>query len=168
MASRRELSECERGMTAGARRMGHCISDVVLSFNILWSMVSCVCREYLVEGTSTHRGQRSGRPQVLNDRDQRRLARIDCGNRQATLAEITSTFNAGGTRPISSRSVQRSLASMGYGSRRPTRVPLLTARHRTKQITWACEVATVATVPLFTSYTTLLTLTWCSQTTTPS
>ncbi|PNF27591.1 hypothetical protein B7P43_G02256 [Cryptotermes secundus] len=79
-------------------------------------MVSRVYREYLVEGISTHCGQCSGQPWVLNDHDQRRLARIVRGNRQVTLAEITSTFNAGGTRRISSRSVQRSLASMEYGA----------------------------------------------------
>ncbi|KAI4882318.1 hypothetical protein NFI96_002582 [Prochilodus magdalenae] len=48
--------------------------------------------EYITEGITTHSGQHSGRPRVLNNRDRRRLARIVLVNRQATLAEITSTF----------------------------------------------------------------------------
>jgi hypothetical protein len=104
-------------MKVGARRMGHSISEFVPSINIPLSTVSHVFREYLVEGISTHRGQHSGQPRVLNDRDQRRPARIDRGNRQATLA------------------------SMGCGSRRQTRAPLLTPRHRTQRLTWACDVA---------------------------
>jgi hypothetical protein len=51
------------------------------------------------------------------------------------------TLNAGGPRCISSRSLQRSLASIIYGSRRPTRVLLLTPRHRTQLLTWAYDVA---------------------------
>ena len=38
---------------------------------------------------------------------------------------------------VSVRTVRRNLALMGYGSRRPTRVPLLTERHRLQRLTWA-------------------------------
>lgn len=72
------------------------------------SKTSCVYREYLMEGITAHYDrQHSGRTWVLNDNDQRCLARIVCGNLKATLTQIR-------------RSVQGSLASIGYGSRRPT------------------------------------------------
>jgi hypothetical protein len=67
------------------------------SFNIPRSTVSRVYWEYLVEGISTHRGQRSGRQRVLNGSHQRCPARTVRGNGQATLADITPTFDAGGT-----------------------------------------------------------------------
>ncbi|KAJ8884841.1 hypothetical protein PR048_011037 [Dryococelus australis] len=63
-------------------------------------------------------------------------------NGYASLIVISMyTFNAGGVRLVSSRSVQRTLTSTGYGSRRPTRMPLLTARHLAHHFTWVREVA---------------------------
>jgi hypothetical protein len=94
MARRRELSEFERIMIMSARQMGHSISKVVRTF---------------------HHGHRRGQSRMLNDGDQQHLARIVPGNRQVSLAEITFTFNADGTRGISSRLMQCSLASTGYG-----------------------------------------------------
>ncbi|KFM68241.1 hypothetical protein X975_12794, partial [Stegodyphus mimosarum] len=73
MAVRRELTNFESGMVVGSIRMGHSISDIVREFNIARSLVSRVCREYLISGITSHHGQRSGRPPALNDRDQRRL-----------------------------------------------------------------------------------------------
>lgn len=103
--------------------MGRSITEVVLAFNFPRSTVSRVYREYLA-GITSHGGQRSGRPRMLNDEDLKRLDSIVCANRYATLDEITAAFNAGGTKQVSRRSVQRCLASMGYVSRRPTRVPV--------------------------------------------
>ncbi|KAG9473686.1 hypothetical protein GDO78_004144 [Eleutherodactylus coqui] len=121
MERRRELSEFERGMIVGARRMGCPISEVVRELNIPRSTVSRVYREYLIQGVTSHSGQRSGRPRLLNDDDRQRLAGIACANSQATLSEITCIFNAEAPAHVSRRSVQRSLASMGYRSRRPPR-----------------------------------------------
>jgi hypothetical protein len=124
----------------GARCMGHSISEVVLTFDISRSTVSRVYVEYLMEDITTHCRQRSGRPRVLNDCDQPHRARIVCGNRQAALAEITPIFNVGGARHTSGRPVQRSLDTMGYRSRRLTKVPLLTPRYWTKCLTWAYDI----------------------------
>uniref|UniRef100_A0A3B1K5D6 Tc3 transposase DNA binding domain-containing protein n=1 Tax=Astyanax mexicanus TaxID=7994 RepID=A0A3B1K5D6_ASTMX len=94
MAKRRELTDFERGLIVGARRMGRSITEVVLAFNFPRSTVSRVYREYLA-GITSHGGQRSGRPRMLNDEDLKRLDSIVCANRYATLDEITATFNAG-------------------------------------------------------------------------
>lgn len=137
MATRRELTDFERGMLIGARRMGHSISEIVTEFNIPRSTVSRVCREYLNSGITSHHGQRSGRPQALNDRDQRRLSRLVIVNRQATLREITAEMDVGRPTGVSVWTVRRNLALMGYSSRRPTRVLLLTAQHRQQRRSWA-------------------------------
>lgn len=137
MASRRELTAFERGMVVGARRMGHSISEIVSEFNIPRSTVSRVCREYLISGITTHHGQRSGRPRALNERDQRQVRRIISSNRQVTLREMTAEINVSRTTNVCVRTVQRNVTSMGYGSRRPTRVPLLDARHRLQRLSWA-------------------------------
>jgi hypothetical protein len=114
MASRYELSEFERGLLVGARQRVHSISQVVQPSNIPRSKV---LRVY--QNSTTHRGQRSGRPRVLNYRDQRRLARAVRANRQAKLAGITSIFDSRDSRLISSWSVQRSSASVGHGAEDP-------------------------------------------------
>ena len=140
MTARRELTDFERGMLVGARRMGHAISDIVREFNIPRSTVSRVCREYRISGITSHHGQRSGRPRALNDRDRRRLRRVVNANRQATLRQITAEINVGRTRDVSGRTVRRNLSSLGYASRRPTRVPLLTARHECTRSTTALSM----------------------------
>ncbi|GFW63731.1 HTH_Tnp_Tc3_2 domain-containing protein [Trichonephila clavipes] len=64
---------------------------------------------------------------------ERRLRRIVRRQRSQTLAQITTQLNDGASSTVSKRTVQRSLHGMGFGSRRPTRVPLLNARHRPGQ-----------------------------------
>ena len=139
MTARRELTDFERGMLVGARRMGHAISEIVREFNIPRSTVSRVCREYEISGITSHHGQRSGRPPALKDRDRRRLQRVVNSNRQATLRQITAEINVGRTMDVSARTVRRNLDFLGYSSRIPTRVPLLTERHRLQRLSWARE-----------------------------
>ncbi|GFT02914.1 HTH_Tnp_Tc3_2 domain-containing protein [Trichonephila clavipes] len=54
-------------------------------------------------------------------------------------AQITTQLNDDSSRTVINRSVQSSLHRMGFGSRRPTRVPLLSARHRDTRLGWARE-----------------------------
>lgn len=87
------------GMIIGARQMEHSISEIVRTFNISWSTVSYVDWEKWMEGITVSCEQCSG--QVWAFYDQKCHAKIVCSNRQTTLVQIT--FNAGGTRCISSR-----------------------------------------------------------------
>lgn len=50
---------------------------------IAQSTVSHAYLDYLMEGITSNREQRTGRLQVLNDRNQRRLDSIVSGNRQS-------------------------------------------------------------------------------------
>ncbi|GFX20184.1 HTH_Tnp_Tc3_2 domain-containing protein [Trichonephila clavipes] len=70
---------------------------------------------------------------VRGERRHRRIVRSQ------TLARITTQLNYGASRAVSKRTAQRSLHPMDFGSRRPTRVPLLNARHRAARLTWARE-----------------------------
>ncbi|GFV14184.1 HTH_Tnp_Tc3_2 domain-containing protein [Trichonephila clavipes] len=58
---------------------------------------------------------------------------------EAKLAQITTQFNDGASRTVSKRTVQRSLHRVSFGSRPPTRVPLLNACHRTPRLALARE-----------------------------
>ncbi len=56
-----------------------------------------------------------------------RLVRDD---RKATLTQITNLYNHGMQNTFSERTTRRTLKKMGYSSRRPHRLPLLSAKNR--------------------------------------
>lgn len=106
MAQCCELSEFKWGMIVGIQYMEYSISKTVRTFDIHWSTVSHMYQEYLIEGITIHHRHCNGQPSVL-DHDQRHLARIFCGNRQAKLVKITCKFNAGGNWYISNLALCR-------------------------------------------------------------
>lgn len=69
--------------------------------------------ENLIEGITVHYGQHIYRQQVLNDCEQRHLAKIVSDNRQATLTQIPSIFTAGDARRISNKSITQLPWDMG-------------------------------------------------------
>nr|XP_042913948.1 uncharacterized protein LOC122274062 [Parasteatoda tepidariorum] len=137
MQRRRELTAFERGMIVGARRMGHSISDVVKEFGFPRSTVSRVYREWVNEGVTVHNRHHTWRPQALNDRDRRNLRRVETQDWRANVLQITTKFNTGRDRDVSQWTIRRNIRVLGYESRRPTRVPLLTQRHRTIRLAFA-------------------------------
>lgn len=77
-------------------------------------------------------GQWSGRLWVINGCNERHL---DAVTDKRSESQITSPLNTGGTRRICNRSVQCSLESMGYGTRKLTCVHLLTPWQMIKILT---------------------------------
>ncbi len=63
-----------------------------------------------------------------------RLVRYD---RKATVIEITTRYNQGMQNTISERTTRRTLKQMGYSSRRPHWVPLLSAKNRKRRLQFA-------------------------------
>ncbi|GFV90013.1 transposable element Tcb2 transposase [Trichonephila clavipes] len=58
-------------------------------------------------------------------------------DRRATLPQIAPDFNAGPSTSVTVRTIQRNIIDMGFRSRKPTRVLLLTAGHKDLHLTWA-------------------------------
>ncbi|GBL79204.1 hypothetical protein AVEN_92437-1 [Araneus ventricosus] len=58
-------------------------------------------------------------------------------DRRTILSQIAADFNDGASTSVSVRTVQRTVINMGSQSRRPTRVPLLTALHKALLLSWA-------------------------------
>ncbi|GFW50485.1 HTH_Tnp_Tc3_2 domain-containing protein [Trichonephila clavipes] len=54
--------------------------------------------------------------------------------------QLVLTLNDGASRTVSKRTVELSLHRMGFGSHRPTRVPLLNAQHQAAHLAWAREL----------------------------
>ncbi len=64
---------------------------------------------------------------------QRRLGRLVRDDRKATVTQITTRYNQGMQNSISERTTRRTLKQIGYSSRRPHRVPLLSAKNRKRR-----------------------------------
>ncbi len=68
---------------------------------------------------------------------QRRMGRLVRDNRKATVTQITTRYNQGMQNTISEHTTRRTLKQMGFSSRRPHRVPLLSAKNRKRRLQFA-------------------------------
>jgi len=59
-----------------------------------------------------------------------RMGRLVRDNRKSTVTQINTRYNQDLQNTISERTTHRTLKQMGYSSRRPHRVPLLSAKNR--------------------------------------
>ncbi len=65
---------------------------------------------------------------------QRRMGRLVRDDRKATVTQIITRYNQGIKKTISERSTRRTMKQMDYSSRRPHRVPLLSAKNRKRRL----------------------------------
>ncbi len=65
---------------------------------------------------------------------QRRMDRLVRDDRKATVTQITTRYNQCMQNTISERTTRRTLKQMRYSSRRPHRVPLLSAKNRKRRL----------------------------------
>ncbi len=62
------------------------------------------------------------------------MGRLVRDDRKATVTQITNRYNQGMQNTISEHTTHRTLKQMGYSSRRPHRVPLLSAKNRKRRL----------------------------------
>ncbi len=62
------------------------------------------------------------------------MGRLVRDDRKATVTQITTRYNQGMQNTISERTTRRTLKQMGYSSRRPHRVSLLSAKNRKRRL----------------------------------
>ncbi|GFS78875.1 HTH_Tnp_Tc3_2 domain-containing protein [Trichonephila clavipes] len=133
------LDAFDREQIACARRRDHSISEIVRQLGFSISTVARVYHEYMDGGQNSSDRENCKGQLAFTVRGRRRLRRIVRSQRSQTLAQITTQLNDCASRTISKRTVQRSFHRTGFGSRRPTRVPLLNACHRATRLAWARE-----------------------------
>ncbi|GBN80295.1 hypothetical protein AVEN_138584-1 [Araneus ventricosus] len=130
MAGYQDLSDFERGVIIGAREMGHSISEVAMKFGFSRKAISQVYREYRISGKTSNFRYRCGRKKDIERTGPLTSDSILKRDRRVTLPHIAADFNDGASASVSVRTVQRTVINIGSQSRRPTGVPLLTARHK--------------------------------------
>nr|CAH7751245.1 unnamed protein product [Callosobruchus chinensis] len=100
--------------------------------------VSRTIRRYEETGEVNSR-PRTGRPTVSIRREDRYeyIAQLAHRARSVTVPVLRSQFQRTFNREISTATIHRRVFASGLRCRRPLRVPLLTARHRTARLQWA-------------------------------
>ena len=119
MGKKSDLSDFERGMIVGARRAGSSVSKTADVLGFSRTTVSRVFREWSEKQKTSSNRRSCGRKPLVDERGERRMARIVQSNIRATTKEITTEFNNGTQKVISERTAYRTLCRMGYSNRRP-------------------------------------------------
>ncbi|GBL78668.1 hypothetical protein AVEN_65240-1 [Araneus ventricosus] len=130
MGKAADLSEFDRGQIVMARRLGMNITETARLVGCSRSAVVSIHAKWINDGDTSSRRQGVGPPRVMKEKGRRILSRLAKQNRRQTVAQLTAQYNADPNASVSEHTVQRTLLDMGLCSRRPTRVPLLTKRHR--------------------------------------
>ncbi len=81
--------------------------------------------------------QLCGRKGFVDVRARRRMGKLVRDDRKATVTQITTRYNQVMQNTISECTTHRTLKQMGYNSRRPHRVPLLSAKNRKRRLQFA-------------------------------
>uniref|UniRef100_A0AAY5F1C5 Transposase Tc1-like domain-containing protein n=1 Tax=Electrophorus electricus TaxID=8005 RepID=A0AAY5F1C5_ELEEL len=137
MGLKRDLTDFEKGMIVGARRSGLSVAKTVKLFGFSKAAISRVYNEWARTQNTSSKRMLCGRRPLVDERGRLWVAQALTINRQFTVEQLTSEYNCEVQRPISLNTMRRTLACMGYNSRRPRRVPLLSIVNRQRRLQWA-------------------------------
>ncbi len=124
----------KRGMVVGARWAGLSISKTADLLGFSRTTISSVYREWSEKEKISSERQLCEQKCFVEFRGQRRMGRLVRDDRKATVTQITTRSNQGMQNTIFERTTHRTLKQMGYSSRRPHRVPLLSAKNRKRRL----------------------------------
>ncbi len=115
-------------------------SEYLKTADLLRFSHTTICRVYREwsekEKISSER-QLCGWKCLVDVRGQRRMGRLVRDDRKATVTQITTCYNQGMQNTISEHTTRWILKQMGYSSRRPYRVLLLSAKNRKRRLQFA-------------------------------
>ncbi len=134
MRKKEDFSDFERGMVVDVRRTGLSISQTADLLGFSHTTISRVYRESSEKEKISSERQLWGGKCIVDVRGQRRMGRLVRADRSASVTQITTRYNQVMQNTISEHTTRRTLKQMGSSSRRPHRVPLLSAKNRTRRI----------------------------------
>ncbi len=120
-------------MVDGARRAGLSISETADLLGFSHTTISRINREWPEKEKISSEWQLCGRKCLVDVRGQRRMDRLVRDDRKATVTQITTRYNQSMQNTISEHTTHQTLKQMRFSSRRPHRVPLLSAKNRKRR-----------------------------------
>ena len=124
---RKQLSSEERGQIVGAYRCGVRPTTITRTLGFPSPTVYGIVNHYKKTGSAQPKA-RLGRPQILNDRDQRVVKRVALAGRRRSLGEITNEVNTRLGMNLCQATVRRYMAKDGFSSRDASKKPLLSEK----------------------------------------
>ncbi len=121
-------------MVVGARRAGLSISKTADLLGFSHTTISMVYRKGSKKYKISSEWQLCGRKCLVDVRGQRRMGRLVRDDRKATVSQITTCSKQGMHNTISECTTRQTMKQMDYSSRRPHRVPLLSAKNRKRRL----------------------------------
>lgn len=132
----REISAFDRTRIVALQEAGHSNHEIHRMLQIPRSSIIRINQLYQETGTIETR-QRSGRPRVLNDREDRYLVQYARRHRHDPAPALRNHIQRTIHRVLSTSTVRRRLHAANLRARRHLRVPTLTRRHRVARLQWA-------------------------------
>lgn len=134
----REISVFDRMRIVTLHDAGHSNHQIHRMLHIPRSSIVRIVARYAEAGT-VERRPRSGRPRVLDEREDRYVVQYARRHRNASARALRDHFQHTFRRVISTSTVIRRLHLANLRARRPLRVPTLLPRHRAARLQWARE-----------------------------
>ncbi len=129
-----DLSDWTWNGCVGDRRTGLSISETADLLGFSLTTISRVCGEWSEKEKISSERQLCGWKCLVDVRGQRRMGRLGRDDRKTTVTQITTRYNQSMQNTISEHITRRTLKQMGSSSRRPHRVPLLSAKNRKRRL----------------------------------
>jgi transposase len=125
--TRKELSLEERWEIVGAHKCGMKPATIAKVFGLPYPTVHATANRFKRTGSAQPK-KRPGRPQSLDDRDQRVVKRVVLAGRFRPLREITNEVNANLDTSLHHQAVRKYMAKAGFSSRKASKKPLVKKR----------------------------------------
>ncbi|KAK7113680.1 hypothetical protein V1264_012927 [Littorina saxatilis] len=138
MPPRRKLSDLDRGRAKGWLQDGVAARQVAQRRVVAPSVIIRLKQIFHATGRVQER-QRSGRPRVTTEREDRFIQRQAMQQRMATASNIRQRQQATTNTVVSDQTIRNRLHNFGLRARRPVRGTTLTANHRAARRAWCTQ-----------------------------